>query len=102
MTEDYKMYINGKWLDALDEEFYEDLNPYTGGTFAKVPAGKASDAKTAVDAAQRAFPAWSHTLPAERQALFLKAADILEKKQDEIVSVLADETGCTSYFLKKS
>jgi aldehyde dehydrogenase (NAD+) len=98
MTKEFKMYINGKWLDALDEEVYEDLNPYTGGIFAKVPAGKASDAKTAVGAAQRAFPAWSRTLPAERQSLFLKAADILETKQDEIVSILADETGCTFGF----
>ncbi|MGB9630264.1 MAG: aldehyde dehydrogenase family protein, partial [Thermodesulfobacteriota bacterium] len=30
--------------------------------------------------------------------LFLKAAEILEKKRDEIVSILADETGCTFGF----
>ncbi|MCX5804491.1 MAG: aldehyde dehydrogenase family protein [Proteobacteria bacterium] len=98
MPKEYKMYINGEWVDALDGEVYDDLNPYTGEVFAKVPSGKKADARRAIDAATAAFPSWSHTLPAERQALFLKAADILEKKQMEIVGILAEETGCTFGF----
>ncbi len=93
-----KMYLNGEWVDALGGDLYDDANPYTGEVFAKVPAGKRADAKRAVDAAVAAFPGWSHSLPAERQALFLKAADILEKKQMDIVSILAEETGCTFGF----
>lgn len=98
MPKQYKMYINGEWVDALDGQTYDDLNPFTDDVFAKVPAGKRTDAKRAVDAAVAAFPQWSQTLPAERQALFLKAADILEKKQMDIVEILADETGCTFGF----
>jgi aldehyde dehydrogenase (NAD+) len=97
-AKEYKVYINGEWVGALDNEFYDDLNPYTGEVFARVPSGKRADAKRAIDAAVAAFPPWSHTLPAERQALFLKAADILEKKRDEIVMILAEETGCTFGF----
>jgi len=92
------MYINGEWDGALDGETYDDYNPFTGEVFAKVSSGKRADAKRAVEAAAAAFPAWSQTLPAERQAMFLKAADILEKKRDEIVAILADETGCTFGF----
>src|SRR5512136_1617303 len=98
MPREYKMYINGEWVGALDKEVYENLNPYTGEVFARVPAGKRADARRAIDAAGAAFPGWSHTLPAERQALFLKAADILEKKRMEIVQILAEETGCTFGF----
>lgn len=98
MAREYKMYIDGGWVDALDGTAYDDFNPYTGEVFARVPSGKRADAKKAVDAAVAAFPAWSHTLPAERQALFLKAADILEKKQMDIVQILAEETGCTFGF----
>ncbi len=98
MQKDYRMYINGGWVDALDGKTYEDLNPYTGEVFAKVPAGKRADAKRAVDSALAAFPSWSHSLPAERQALFLKAADILERKQKDIITILAEETGCTFGF----
>ncbi len=97
-AKEYKMYVNGEWVGALDGEVYDDLNPYTGEVFARVPSGKRADAKRAIDAAVAAFPTWSHTLPVERQALFLKAADILEKKRDEMVTILAEETGCTFGF----
>jgi acyl-CoA reductase-like NAD-dependent aldehyde dehydrogenase len=98
MQREYKMYINGEWVDALGKEVYDDFNPYTGEVFAKVASGKRADAKRAVEAAAAAFPAWSQTLPAERQTLFLKAADLLEKKRDEIVAILQEETGCTFPF----
>src|SRR5512136_1229636 len=98
MPREYKMYINGEWVGALDGEKYNDDNPYTGEVFARVSAGKRADARRAIEAADAAFPAWSHTLPAERQALFLRAADILEKKRNEIVTILGEETGCTFGF----
>jgi acyl-CoA reductase-like NAD-dependent aldehyde dehydrogenase len=37
-------------------------------------------------------------VPAERQRIFLAAADILESRRDEVVSWLARETGCTFGF----
>jgi aldehyde dehydrogenase (NAD+) len=51
-----------------------------------------------VAAARAAFPAWSHTLPAERQRLFLRGADLFEGKRVELVAILAEETGCTYGF----
>jgi aldehyde dehydrogenase (NAD+) len=98
MPGEYQMYINGEWIGAADGKVYDDFNPYTGEVFATIPAGKRTDAARAVDAAAAAFPSWSQTLPAERQALFLKAATILEQKQNEIVGILAEETGCTFGF----
>jgi acyl-CoA reductase-like NAD-dependent aldehyde dehydrogenase len=98
MPKEYRMYIDGEWVGAFDRGVYDDLNPYTGKVFAQVPSGKRADAKHAVEAAAAAFPAWSRTLPAERQALFLKAADLLEKKRDEAVAILREETGCTFAF----
>jgi len=98
MVREFKMYINGEWTSASDREFYDDYNPYTGEIFARVASGKRADAKRAIEAAAAAFPAWSRTLPSERQRLFLRAADILESKKDEIINVLAEETGCTYGF----
>jgi len=79
MAREYKMYINGEWVSAQDGEVYDDLNPYTGEVFAKVASGKRADAKRAIDAAAAAFPAWSHTLPAERQALFQRPPTFLKR-----------------------
>src|SRR5881398_4063413 len=62
------------------------------------PASSREDAKRAVEAAARAFPAWWKTPPGAKQRLLLKAADILERRQMEIVGLLATETGCTFGF----
>src|SRR4051794_26752709 len=95
---DYQQFIGGAWAAAAGGETFEDKDPYTGETVATVPAGGAEDARRAIEAAAGAFPAWSATPPAVRQAVFLKAADILESRQDEVVSLLARETGCTFGF----
>jgi acyl-CoA reductase-like NAD-dependent aldehyde dehydrogenase len=91
----YRMYIGGQWLDAIDGKVFDDYNPYNGEVYATLPAGKRRDARKACDAAAAAFPDWSHTPPAERRSYFLKAADILERRQQEIISIITQETGGT-------
>jgi acyl-CoA reductase-like NAD-dependent aldehyde dehydrogenase len=91
----YQMYINGQWLDAMDGKIFDDYNPYNGEIYATLPAAKRGDARNACDAAAAAFPDWSHTPPAERQRYLLKSADILERRAQEIVSIVRQETGGT-------
>jgi acyl-CoA reductase-like NAD-dependent aldehyde dehydrogenase len=91
---EYRHFIAGEWTDAGDAKTFEDVDPYTGETMAVVAAGGRADAARAVEAAATAFPEWSQTPPVVRQGLFLKAADILESRRDEVVSLLARETGC--------
>lgn len=98
MAEYYKMFINGQWADSLDGATYEEYSPYTGQVFAKVAAGSAKDALRAIDAAQTAFPMWSAVPPAEKRKLLLKAADILERRANEVVDILANEVGATRPF----
>jgi acyl-CoA reductase-like NAD-dependent aldehyde dehydrogenase len=83
---------------ATAQKTFEDLDPYTGDVVAEVPAGGAEEARQAVEAAAAAFPAWAESLPAERQRIFLKAADVLEGRRDDVVGLLARETGCTFGF----
>jgi acyl-CoA reductase-like NAD-dependent aldehyde dehydrogenase len=94
----YRHFIAGEWVDAADGATFDDLNPYTGEVVASVAAGGRADASRAVQAAADAFPAWSQSPPAVRQHVFLKAADILERRTDEVVGLLARETGSTFGF----
>ena len=95
MAKRYQMYIGGRWMDAANGKTFDDLNPYNGDLFAKVPAGKREDAKRAIEAAAAAFPEWAATPPMVKRKLFLKAADVWEKRQDELVQALNIETGST-------
>jgi len=95
---EYRQFIGGEWMHAVGGGTFQDKDPYTGEAVAVVAAGVADDARKAIEAAAAAFPAWSASAPAQRQAIFLKAADILESRSDEVVSLLARETGCTFGF----
>jgi len=92
---DEKLFINGEWTGALDGQTYQKKNPFTGGVASHVPAGKREDARRAIEAAAAAFPAWSATPPGVRRNLFLKAADVLERRMPEIAKITAAETGQT-------
>jgi acyl-CoA reductase-like NAD-dependent aldehyde dehydrogenase len=94
----HNLFIGGEWVDASGGATFEDHNPFTGGVFATVAAGTRDDARRAVDVAAAAFPAWGQTPPSEKQRIFLAAADILERRRDEVVSILAAESGCSFGF----
>jgi acyl-CoA reductase-like NAD-dependent aldehyde dehydrogenase len=90
-----KMYIDGKWVDSSSGKTFEDHNPYTGDVYANVPAGNAEDARSAIDAAKAAFPEWAATPPAAKRQIFLKAADVMESRQDDLVQAMMEEVGGT-------
>ena len=90
-----KMYIDGKWVDSSSGKTFEDHNPFTGDVYANVPAGNAEDARSAIDAAKAAFPEWAATPPAAKRQIFLKAADVMESRQDELVQAMMEEVGGT-------
>src|SRR5215217_3667888 len=97
-TREAQLYIGGEWADTAGGATFDDRDPYTGDVVASVPAGTREDARRAIEAAADAFPAWSQAPPAERQRIFLKAADILESRSDNTASWLTRETGSTFGF----
>jgi len=97
-THEYQQFIGGAWTAAADGATYEDRDPFTGDVVATAAAGGPADAVAAIEAASAAFEDWRATPPAERQRIFLKAADLLEERRDEVVSMLARETGSTFGF----
>src|SRR5512138_614743 len=95
MVKTYQMYIGGKWVDASSGQTFDDMNPYTGEVYACLQAGKREDAARAIEAAQAAFPEWAKTPPSLRRKIFLKAADIMERRQEELVKAMMEEVGGT-------
>jgi vanillin dehydrogenase len=91
--QNHHLFIDGKWLDALDDRTFEKTNPFTGEIIARFASAGRKDARRAIDAAAAAFPAWSATPAALRRNLFLKAADILDRRQPEIARIMAEEMG---------
>lgn len=89
-------FIDGAWTGG--DVTFLDTNPLDGSLVAEVAAGGRAEAEAAVAAAARAFPAWAATGPGERQRLFLKAADITERRLEDAVSIMAREGGASRAF----
>jgi vanillin dehydrogenase len=90
-------FINGRWTER-DGATFPVYNPLNDKLVAEAAAGTAADAEAAVAAAAAAFPAWSTMAPGARQQLFLKAADIVERRLEELVTLMAVEGGASRAF----
>ena len=91
---EYKMYINGSWVDAENKKTFESLNPENNEPWAIVPEASANDVNKAVEAAQKAFEGeWPKLLPRER-AYYLKAiANQLRKNAEMLGKIETIDTG---------
>lgn len=88
-----KMLIGGEWVDALDGRVINVENPARKKIIGTIPRGTAADVEAAVQAAERAFPAWKRTSPMERAALLRKAADMYSERIESIARMVSTETG---------
>jgi len=78
-------YVAGEWVDAVEGDTQDVINPATGETIAEVPRGSQADVDRAVEAAKKAFEEWRETTPKERSEMLLKLADALEENAEELV-----------------
>ena len=91
---EYKMYINGSWVDAEGKKTFKSLNPENNEPWVIVPEASAKDVNKAVDAAQKAFEGeWPKLLPRER-ANYLKAiANQLRENAEMLGKIETVDTG---------
>jgi aminomuconate-semialdehyde/2-hydroxymuconate-6-semialdehyde dehydrogenase len=75
----------GAWLDLVE--------PATGEILGRVVDSTAEDVDRAVEAAARAFPAWSATPAAERAELLRRLADLIEANLDELAQLESRDSG---------
>ena len=91
----YKLFIDGEYRDALSGQTADSMNPFNGEVYASVQQAGIEDANAAIESSYRAFQTWKDILPSAREALFLKAADVMTARSEELRDVLIDEAGST-------
>ena len=74
-----KMWIGGKWIDAVSGKTYPMSNPATEVEIAQIPLGGQDDVNKAVEAARKAFPIWSQKSQMERSQILIKIATVFAK-----------------------
>ena len=97
---EYRLLIGGEWVAAGDGT-YDIVNPASEEVVGRAPNASVADAEAAAAAAAEAFPAWSRTEPEHRAELLTKAADLYDKRYEELVPLVQAETGATLRVTKQ-
>jgi aldehyde dehydrogenase (NAD+) len=93
------MYIDGKWVDpAVPDRWITVVDPATEQKVAQVAAGSEADIDAAVQAAHRAFPAYSQTTREERLALLVGLLAAYKRRLPEISEAMTTEVGIPKSF----
>lgn len=85
-----KCYIDGAWVGAGATPV---TNPVDGVELAKVPRLGADETTGAVEAAERAFPAWAKLTAKERSNLLRKWFELIVANRDDLALILTSEQG---------
>jgi aminomuconate-semialdehyde/2-hydroxymuconate-6-semialdehyde dehydrogenase len=86
-------HIDGRQVEARSGARLDSWEPATGAVAGSLPDSDAGDVAAAVEAAQRAFPAWSTTPAAERARLLRRVADGLRRHLPELARAESMDTG---------
>ncbi|NLP49090.1 MAG: CoA-acylating methylmalonate-semialdehyde dehydrogenase [Clostridiales bacterium] len=88
-----KFYADGAWHESKTSKYMDVYNPSTGKVIAHAPACTKDEVEFAIEAAHKAFPAWSATPVFKRSQVLFKFRDLVEKHLDELTELVAREQG---------
>ena len=90
-----RAFINGKYVDAIDGEKFENINPASGEILCSVAKCNYKDVDLAVKVSRKAFNSgvWSRTSPEFRKDILLKFAELLRKTGEENSVLECVDTG---------
>jgi succinate-semialdehyde dehydrogenase / glutarate-semialdehyde dehydrogenase len=88
-----KCYIDGKWVDADGRATVPVTNPATGETLGTVPKMGTAETRRAIQAAEKAMPAWRARTAKERAAILRKWNDLMLANTDDLGTLMTAEQG---------
>lgn len=89
----YEHFIGGKWTPPAGGAYFDNISPIDGKPFTQAARGTREDIEKALDAAHKAFPAWSKASAAYRAKVLLDIADAMEKNQEYLARVETVDNG---------
>lgn len=89
----HPMYIDGQFVSWQGDSWIDVINPSTEECLSRIPDGDAEHAKRAIDAAERAQPAWEALPAIERAGWLRKIAAGIRARAAEISQMIVAEGG---------
>jgi len=86
-------YLDGQWVDADGKKSFSVDNPATGEVLGTVPDMGTAETRRAIEAADRAWPAWRAKTAKERAVILRKWFELMMANQDDLAVILTAEQG---------
>ncbi|KQP58209.1 MULTISPECIES: CoA-acylating methylmalonate-semialdehyde dehydrogenase [unclassified Methylobacterium] len=86
-------FVGGQSVEGRGETRGEVFDPATGAVTAHVPFATAAEAAAAIEAAAKAFPAWSATPPHIRARVLFRFRDLVDRNIDRLAAIITSEHG---------
>ena len=90
---EYKLYINGQWVEGSEGKKMATYSPSTGEKLSEFIDASHADVDAAVEAAQEAFKTWKMVGVEERSKLLLKIADLIDENKEHLAMVETLDNG---------
>ena len=86
-------FIDGAWVDADNGQTIKVTNPATGEVLGTVPKMGAAETRRAIEAADKALPAWRALTAKERANKLRRWYELLIENQDDLGRLMTLEQG---------
>lgn len=93
--EQYKMFINGKFVSNGKRKMIPVINPATEQVLSHIPQATVKDCEAAVNAAYEAQKSWEKVPAVERGAYLHQFATLIRKNAPKLIKTLIQEQGKT-------
>ncbi|MCH2031945.1 MAG: aldehyde dehydrogenase [Tenacibaculum sp.] len=88
-----KNYINGEFVNPIQNQWIDNYNPSIGEVYGKIPNSSEEDVEKAYQAAKNAFPSWSKTTLNERSEVLSKIASLIKDKLEFLAEAESKDNG---------
>jgi succinate-semialdehyde dehydrogenase/glutarate-semialdehyde dehydrogenase len=86
-------YVDGQWIQATNGQTLNVDNPATGEILGTVPKLSGAETRQAIEAANRAFLAWSKRTAKERAVILRRWFDLMLENQEDLARLMTLEQG---------
>ncbi len=86
-------YLDGQWVKGNSNQTISVDNPATSEIIGRVPKLSGPETRQAIEAANRAFPAWSKKTAKERAAVLRRWFDLMMANQEDLARLMTLEQG---------
>ena len=86
-------FIDGEWQGADNNATFEVTDPATGESLGTVPNMGTAETRRAIDAANKAWPAWRKKTAKERAAIMRRWYELMLENADDLAMILTREQG---------